>query len=200
MDETIKTEDSELIRSFNSGSESAFDELVKRYSTQMFKLAYGFLRSHEDAEEVVQDSFVKVYKNLKTFRGDSSFSTWLHRILLNLARNKYQWNKRRGEQQKISISEKRQNPDGSDAGDIDFADTGNSPQKIKEKAEEEERIMSAIATLPETLRESLVLRHLEDMRYEDIAKLTGANIGTVKSRLSRAREALTKILKSEVGK
>ena len=61
MDETVKIEDSELIRSFNSGSESAFDELVKRYSTQMFKLAYGFLRSHEDAEEVVQDSFVKVY-------------------------------------------------------------------------------------------------------------------------------------------
>lgn len=200
MDDTIKIEDAELIKSFNSGYEPAFDELVMRYGTQMFKVAYGFLRSHEDAEEVVQDTFVKVYKNLKTFRGDSSFSTWLHRILINLARNKYQWNKRRGEQQKISISEKRQNPDGSDAGDIDFADVSNSPQKIKEKAEEEERIMSAIATLPETLRESLVLRHLEDMRYEAIAKLTGANIGTVKSRLSRAREALTKILKSDAGK
>ena len=197
MDETVNIEDSELIRSFNSGSESAFDELVRRYSTQMFKLAYGFLRSHEDAEEVVQDAFVKVYKNLKTFRGDSSFSTWLHRILLNLARNKYQWNKRRGEQQKISISEKRQSPDGGDAGDIDFADMTRSPHAMKEKSEEEERIMSAIATLPETLREAIVLRHLEDMRYEEIAGITGANIGTVKSRLSRAREALTKMLKTE---
>ena len=165
----------------------------------MFKLAYGFLRSHEDAEEVVQDAFVKVYKNLKTFRGDSSFSTWLHRILLNLARNKYQWNKRRGEQQKISISEKRQSPDGGDAGDIDFADMTRSPHAMKEKSEEEERIMSAIATLPETLREAIVLRHLEDMRYEEIAGITGANIGTVKSRLSRAREALTKVLKNEDG-
>ena len=199
MDETAKTEDSELVKSFNSGSESAFDELVRRYSTHMFRLAYGFLRSHEDAEEVAQDAFVKAYKNLRTFRGDSSFSTWLHRILLNLARNKYQWNKRRGEQQKISISEKRQNPDGGDAGDIDFADMTRSPHAMREKDEEEERIMSAIANLPETLRETIVLRHLEDMRYEDIAKVTGANIGTVKSRISRAREALTKMLKKEDG-
>ena len=197
MDETVKIGDSELIKSFNSGSESAFDELVRRYSTQMFKVAYGFLRSNEDAEEVVQDTFVKVYKNLKTFRGDSSFSTWLHRILINLARNKYQWNKRRGEQQKISISEKRQTPDGGDAGDIDFADMTQSPHALTEKNEEDERIMIAIANLPETLRESIVLRHLEDMRYEDIARIMGANIGTVKSRLSRARGALAKVLKNE---
>jgi RNA polymerase sigma-70 factor (ECF subfamily) len=197
MDDTIKIEDAELIKSFNSGYEPAFDELVMRYGTQMFKVAYGFLRSHEDSEEVVQDTFVKVYKNLKTFRGDSSFSTWLHRILINLARNKYQWNKRRGEQQKISISEKRQNPDGSDAGDIDFADMTQIPHAMTEKNEEEERIMTAIAQLPETLRETIILRHIEDMRYENIAKITGANIGTVKSRLSRAREALTKMLKNK---
>lgn len=197
MNETAKTEDLELIRSFNSGSEAAFDELVRRYGTQMFKLAYGFLRSHEDAEEVVQDTFVKVYKNLRTFRGDSSFSTWLHRILLNLARNKYHWNKRRGELLKISISEKRQNSDGSDTGDIDFADTGKSPNEISQGKEDEESIMVAIASLPESLREAIMLRHLEDMSYEDIAKITGANIGTVKSRLSRAREALSKILKDK---
>lgn len=197
MNDKAKGEDLELIRSFNSGSEASFDELVRRYGNQMFKLAYGFLRSHEDAEEVVQDTFVKVYKNLKTFRGDSSFSTWLHRILLNLARNKYHWNKRRGESQKISISEKRQNPDGAEVGDIDFADTSKSPNEITEKREDEEGMMIAIASLPEPLREAIVLRHIEDMSYEDIAKITGANIGTVKSRLSRAREALTKILKNE---
>ncbi len=197
MDEPVKTEDCELIKSFNSGSESAFDELVRRHSTQMFKVAYGFLRSHEDAEEVVQDTFVKVYRNLKTFRGDSSLSTWLHRILLNLARNRYHWNKRRGEQQKTSISENRKTPDGRDAGDIDFADMAHSPDAMKEKSEEEERIMTAISGLPGTLREAIILRHIEDMRYEEIAKVTGANIGTVKSRISRAREALTKVLKSE---
>ena len=198
MNDAVKTEDSELVKSFNSGSESAFDELVRRYSTQMFKVAYGFLRNSEDAEEVVQDTFVKVYRNLKTFRGDSSFSTWVYRILINLARNKYQWNKRRGEQQKISISEKRQTPDGGDAGDIDFADTAHAPHSIMEKREEDERIMSAIEDLPETLKESIVLRHMEDMRYEDIARITGANIGTVKSRLSRARESLAKTLKNEM--
>ncbi|MFA6291266.1 MAG: sigma-70 family RNA polymerase sigma factor [Victivallales bacterium] len=199
MNDAVKVEDSELVKSFNSGSESAFDELVKRYSTQMFKVAYGFLRSNEDAEEVVQDTFVKVYRNLKTFRGDSSFSTWTYRILINLARNKYQWNKRRGEQQKVSISEKRQTPDGGDAGDIDFADTAHAPNTIMEKSEEDERIMSAIADLPEALKESIILRHLEDMSYEDIARITGANIGTVKSRLSRARESLARMLKNERG-
>ena len=192
--------DGELIAEFKNGNASVFDLLIARHASKLYGTAYALISNHHDAEEVVQDTFVRAYRGLNNFRGDSNLDTWLHRIVSNLARNKYQWNKRRGEQQKISISEKRQNPDGGDAGDIDFADSSRSPQTIKEKEEEDERIMSAIANLPETLRESLVLRHLEDMRYEDIAKLTGANIGTVKSRLSRAREALTKILKSEAGK
>ncbi|HBC87559.1 MAG TPA: RNA polymerase subunit sigma-24 [Lentisphaeria bacterium] len=197
MEETVKNDDPELVRSFNSGSEAAFDELVRKYSVQMYNVAHGLLGSREDAEEVVQDAFVKAYRNLKTFRGDSSFSTWLYRIVMNLSRNKYHWNRRRGAGQNISMSaEKGFGNDGKNQ-DMDVPDISNGPEKAIESAEENSRIMKAVDALPETLKEVIILRHVENMSYEDIAKITEANIGTVKSRISRARETLSERLKSE---
>ncbi len=197
MEETIRNDDLELVKSFNSGSEQAFDELVRKYSVQMYNVARGLLGSSEDAEEIVQDAFVKVYNNLKTFRAESSFSTWLYRIVVNLARNKYHWNRRRGAGQHISLSEKK--PDGNDGRneDMQLPDNSYTPYKELESTEEDERIMKAIDSLPESLKETIILRHLKDMSYEEIAKITGTNIGTVKSRISRAREALSEKLKGQ---
>ncbi|MFZ2654359.1 MAG: sigma-70 family RNA polymerase sigma factor [Victivallales bacterium] len=195
MEETIKTEDSDLVKGFMSGSESAYDELVRKYSVHMYNVAFGLLGSHEDAEEVVQDGFVKAYSNLKTFRGDSTFSTWLYRIVVNLARNKYHWNRRRGSGQNISISENRSVDDEGKERDLDIPDTSSAPGREIESSEEDERIMNAINGLPDALKEVIVLRHIKDMSYEEISKITGANIGTVKSRISRARETLSEILK-----
>ncbi len=201
MEETAKNDDLELVKSFNAGSEQAFDELVRKYSVQMYNVAHGLLNSREDAEEVVQDAFVKAYGNLKTFRGDSSFSTWLYRIVVNLARNKYHWNRRRGAGQHISMSEKRPyDNDGGRNEDMELADTSNIPTKALESNEEDDRIMKAIDSLPEALKETIILRHIKDMSYEEIAKITGANIGTVKSRISRARETLSASLKNEPAK
>ncbi len=197
MVETDKANDIELVQSFNAGSQGAFDELVRKYSTQMYRVAYGFLRNSEDAEEVVQDAFVKAYGNLKTFRGDSSFSTWLHRIVVNLSRNRYHWNRRRGAGQNISISDNNAGDANGRKEDMDMPDVSNTPGKELERADEDNRIMKAVDSLPETLKEVIILRHVDDMSYEEIAKITGANIGTVKSRISRARETLMASLKNE---
>ncbi|HCE45913.1 MAG TPA: hypothetical protein DET40_20400 [Lentisphaeria bacterium] len=195
MEETTGTDDSDLVRSFMGGSESAFDELVRKYSVKMYNVAYGLLGSREDAEEVVQDGFVKAYNNLRTFRGDSSFSTWLYRIVVNLARNKYHWNRRRGAGQNISMSENSTREDAGKDKDLDVPDTSSAPEKAIESSEEDERIMNAINALPDALKEVIVLRHIEDMSYEDISGITGEKIGTVKSRISRARETLSEVLR-----
>ena len=101
---TQMMETAELIAAFKAGKQESFDKLVVMYSPQLYRTAYGLLGSKQDAEEVVQDAFVRAYRALGSFRGDSSFETWMHRITINLARNKFHWNRRRGEGQMTSIS------------------------------------------------------------------------------------------------
>jgi RNA polymerase sigma-70 factor (ECF subfamily) len=178
--------DTVLIKRFISGSEPAFEELVNKHYQKAFQIAYGLLSNSHDAEEVVQDAFMKVYKNLKKFRGDAKFTTWLYRIVTNLARNKYHWHKRRGSELNISIS------DSLDEKKIDMEipDIKNEPIRILEYAEVENNLNKALSKLPEKLREVLILRHFEEMPYTAIANVLNCELGTVKSRLARAREGL----------
>ena len=100
---TEANSDHEFIERFKRGDQTAFDALVDRYAGRAFQIAYGVLGSREDAEEVAQDVFVRVHRALGKFRGDAEFTTWMYRIALNLARNKYRWNKCRGSQRNISL-------------------------------------------------------------------------------------------------
>jgi RNA polymerase sigma-70 factor (ECF subfamily) len=143
----------------------------------------------QDAEEVVQDAFVRAYNAMSDFRGDSSLETWLHRITVNLARNKYHWNRRRGDGINISLSDNRE-PDEAEAADVDLPDSRLQPGQQMEKDELNANILHAIHYLPKKMRETMVLRHLEDMPYEKIAELLDCRVGTVKSRLARGRELL----------
>ena len=140
MDEKIKKEDLELVKDFKNGSEEAFNQLISRYASKMFQTAYGLIGSREDAEEVVQDAFVRIYKHLDQFRGDSSFSTWVYRIVVNLSRNKYQWNKRRGSDLTFSISGDYGDDDGRKE-DFNIPDTKLGPLRVLEEADEERRII-----------------------------------------------------------
>ena len=125
-----------LIADFKEGSRERFDELVKAYTQKLYRLAYGLLGNHHDAEEVVQDSFVRAYRGLDSFRGDSSFETWMHRITMNLARNKFHWNRRRGEGMTMSLSDLPESlEDGEPAGEMDLPDTSYSPDLLMQKAE-----------------------------------------------------------------
>ena len=184
-----------LIADFKEGSRERFDELVKIYTQKLYRLAYGLLGNHHDAEEVVQDSFVRAYRGLDQFRGDSSFETWMHRITLNLARNKFHWNRRRGEGITVSLSDRNDGADeGEDPGDMELPDSSYSPDSLMQKVETQSNVVRGMNALPEFLREAMVLRHVKDMSYDQIARILNCPVGTVKSRIARGRELLREYL------
>jgi RNA polymerase sigma-70 factor (ECF subfamily) len=183
--------DVELIERFKNGDESAFERLVEEHAAKAYQIAYGLLGNSLDAEEVVQDAFLKVHAKLRDFRGDSSFATWLHRIVTNLSRNKYHWNRRRGAEVNVSISERSGSvEEGERSADWDISDSNLSPEVLLGRLETADSLMDAISKLPENLREVLVLRHVDEASYAEMADILGVELGTVKSRLARAREAL----------
>ena len=197
MDLEQKTREDALLKAFRSGDAAAFDALIGLYSAKLYKVAYALLGSRQDAEEVVQDTFLRAYRALRTFRGESSLETWLHRIALNLARNKYQWNHRRGSGLNVSLTAS-DGPDGESGTEIeqDVPDCRMEPDLVLEQNEIGTNIMKALNRLPDNLRETMLLRHVNDMPYEQIAQRLDCKVGTVKSRLSRGREMLRDYLAS----
>ncbi len=198
MDSEQKTREEALLTAFRSGDAAAFDGLIELYSAKLYKVAYALLGSRQDAEEVVQDTFLRAYRALGAFRGESSLETWLHRIALNLARNKYQWNHRRGAGLNVSLSQPADS-DGGDSGqetEQDVPDRRMEPDLALEHEEIGKNIMKALNGLPDNLRETMLLRHVNDMPYEQIARKLDCKVGTVKSRLSRGREMLRDTLAS----
>lgn len=191
---TEKDLDAALVAEFKEGSETAFARLVERYSGKTFQLAYGVLGNREDAEEVAQDAFIKVHKHIQRFRGDASFSTWLYRITINLAKNRYHWNKRRGSAVNISAHQEDVSGDGAKWKDIDLPDQRPNPEQNLRDSEFRRDIMAGMEKLPDKSREILALRHLKEFRYEKIAEILGCRVGTVKSRLARARETLKQMV------
>ena len=192
MEPEQRTREDALLQAFRSGDDAAFDGLIGMYSAKLYKVAYALLGSRQDAEEVVQDTFLRAYRALQAFRGESSLETWLHRITVNLARNKYQWNHRRGSDLNVSLS-----ADGGDTGgesgaesEQDVPDRRMEPDLVLEQGEIGTNIMKALNSLPDNLRETMLLRHVDDMPYEQIAQKLDCKVGTVKSRLSRGREML----------
>ena len=187
-------DDRTLIEKCKSGDEGAFGELVRKYSARAYQIAYGVLGSSEDAEEVAQDVFVRIHKALPEFRGDCEFSTWLYRIALNLARNKYRWNKVRGSKVNFSIDAPLEGDDGDEKRKYDLPDDSPGPLKDAELDELRGRLSIELEKLPEAYREILVMRAVQEMSYEEIAAALNCQMGTVKSRLARAREELKKRL------
>ena len=198
MDSEQKTREEALLKAFREGDTFAFDGLIELYSGKLYKVAYAILGSRQDAEEVVQDTFLRAYRALGSFRGESSLETWLHRIALNLARNKYQWNHRRGEGLNVSLSVSPDS-DGNETDretEQDVPDRRMEPDLVLEHEEIGKNIMKALNGLPDNLRETMLLRHVNDMPYELIAQKLDCKVGTVKSRLSRGREMLRDTLAS----
>ena len=191
MEQEQKTREEALLKAFRNGDSAAFDVLIGMYSAKLYKVAYALLGSRQDAEEVVQDTFLRAYRALHAFRGESSLETWLHRIVLNLARNKYHWNHRRGDGLNISLTA-GDDSDGDSGADNeqDVPDRRMEPDLILEQNEIGTNIMRALNRLPDNLRETMLLRHVNDMPYEQIAQKLDCKVGTVKSRLSRGREML----------
>ena len=187
-----KLSDAEVIARFKGGDKAIFQKLVERYAGRAYQIAYGVLGSREDAEEVAQDVFVRIFRSLERFRGDSEFTTWMYRIAMNLARNKYRWNKSRGAKREISLQQTLD--DDESRALIQLAEERPSPDQANELSEFETNVMREIENLPALYRDALVLRNVEEMSYEQIAEILGCKLGTIKSRIARAREELRKRL------
>lgn len=178
-----------LVDRFKSGDRAAFDEMVGRYWNRIYSMVHQLLRNPQDAEEVTQDAFIRAHRGLEHFRGDSAFSTWLYQIATNLARNRYWYWWRRKRDQSVSFDA----PIGPD-NDLTLAEIipaeVETPDDVTVTQEFVHRIGSGMDRLGAKHREILILRNVKNLSYEEIADVLGISIGTVKSRIARAREAL----------
>jgi len=185
--------DCTLIERFNRHDETAFVEIMQRYHGKIFGLAHNLLRNAADAEEIAQDTFIRAHRGLANFRGDSSLATWLYRIALNLSRNRYWYFFRRRRQDSVSLE--RPLSDESDATFADFiAAEAQNPVQETVTSEFTDLISACMEKLDARHREILTMRNILNLPYEEIARALRINVGTVKSRIARARENLRKLL------
>jgi len=167
-----------LLERCRSGDATAFDELVLRYKDRLYNMLYRFFGSEEDALEATQDVFIRAYRGLDGFRGESNVYTWLYRIATNLARNRLRDSKRKGRDKAVSLD--------AEAASCD----ARTPGQMAMSRELEEILQRCLDELPEIYRMTFVLRVFEEMSYEDIGHVMGCPRGTVKSRLNHARRLL----------
>lgn len=177
--------EAELVSRSQEGDQAAFAELVERYHKKVYNLAYRMLGHGEDARDLTQEVFLKAYFALPDFRGDCTFATWLYRITTNLCLDSL---RRRREQVAFSLDEPLQTEKGTLARQLQADEEG--PEAIVERREFQFLVQQLIATLPPEQRLVLILRELQGLSYEEIALIMQCSLGTVKSRLSRARNAL----------
>ena len=187
MKENSRDIDSELIKKAKKGSHGAFNILMNKYYPRVYASIFSFIKSKEDSEDLSQQTFIKVWQQLHTFRGDSAFFTWVYRIAINLAKNFV--TSSGFKKQKINTSIEDAEIDISSFDDIESAVIHN---------ESLEEISNFIDSLPESLKTAFVLRESEGKSYEDIAAITETPIGTVRSRIFRARESIVDFIEKEI--
>jgi RNA polymerase sigma-70 factor, ECF subfamily len=183
-----------LVERVQRGEKAAFDLLVSKYQRKIFRLLSRLIRDSAEVEDVAQEAFIKAYRALPNFRGDSAFYTWLYRIAINTAKNHL-------------VSQGRRAPTSTET-DIEDAETFDDGEHLRDVNTPDAMLMSrqvgdavnrAIDRLPEDLRTAVVLRELEGLSYEEIAETMNCPIGTVRSRIFRAREAIAEELRPVLG-
>ena len=184
--ESEKSVDLALVRRVKKGDSHAFDLLVLKYQHKIAKVIARYIKDNSEVSDVVQEVFIKTYRAIHGFRGDSAFYTWLYRVAVNTAKN-------------YILAQDRRPPDTDiDASEAEFFPGRNnlqesaSPEHIVLRDEIEETVYHAIANLPAELRMAITLRELEGLSYEKIAEVMNCPVGTVRSRIFRAREAIDK--------
>lgn len=178
--------DRQLVERVQRGDKKAFDVLVLKYQHKIFGLVSRYLRDQDEVQDVTQEAFIKAYRALPRFRGDSAFYTWLYRIAINTAKNHL-------------VSRSRRPPDTDiDVDDGEFHDNSavlkdiESPDELLATSQLEQVVYRAIDDLPEELKVAVTLREFEGLSYEEIAEVMECPVGTVRSRIFRAREAIEK--------
>ena len=178
-----KDEDIALVHRAQKGDYRAFDLLILKYQARVITLANKFVNDKQIAEDIAQESFIKVYKSIGSFRGESAFFTWLYRVTVNTAKNYLSSKKRKKEMLVSDITD-------SDTTDPLSALTTESPEDILAANNLREIILKSFSDLPEEIRTALSLREFEGLSYEEIAKVQNCPIGTVRSRIFKGRELI----------
>ncbi|MEW5909636.1 MAG: sigma-70 family RNA polymerase sigma factor [Thermodesulfobacteriota bacterium] len=185
--------DKALVKSFQQGNQSSFERLVHIHKRRIFNICYRFLGDFSEANDIAQETFIRAFRSIHQFRFEAAFSTWLCRIAVNTCKNRLNSKSYRQEKRLIRF---RETPDSKLPDTMsEIADPNPLPLSRLVEKEKEILIEKAIAALPPDQKTTVVLRDIEGMSYDEIAGVTGTNIGTVKSRLARGRESLKHILK-----
>lgn len=190
---SAKTDDQRLVERVQGGDKAAFDVLVLKYQHKIVKLVMRYVHDQAEALDVTQEAFIKAYRALPKFRGDSAFYTWLYRIAINTAKNHIVAMKRRPMEYDLDLQESGGYETPTHLRDYD------SPERIVQRDELREAVQSSINALPEELRDAIVLREIEGMSYEEIATAMNCPVGTVRSRIFRARDAIDKAIRAYNG-
>lgn len=172
----------ELVRAAAKGRTDAFEELVRLHEKKVYALTLRMCGNPEDARDAAQEAFLSAWRGLPSFRGEAGFSTWLYRLASNAAIDQLRRNRRQREE------------DSLDAGEMDAPDQSPGPQEAAEGSELQRAVADGLASLSEDHRRILLLREYQELSYDEIAQTLDMDLGTVKSRISRARRALRKIL------
>ena len=187
--DTAGESDLELVARVQRGEKAAFDVLVLRYQHKVLKLVMRYIRDSMEAEDVAQEAFIKAYRALPGFRGDSAFYTWLYRIAINTAKNALVSSKRRPIEYDLDLQDPEQYELQARLKD------GETPEHLVLTEEIRETVNGAMSELPEDLKTAILLREIDGLSYEEIAAAMDCPVGTVRSRIFRAREAIDRKLR-----
>ena len=184
------SDDSGVVAAFLNGEERAFSELVDRYQNRLLNFVYRTIGDRDRAEDLVQEVFIRVYRHLHRFDRSKKFSTWVYTIASNLAKNEL----RNRSRNPLVLFQTMQGTADDEDRPLQFEDSTSRPDDMYRKRHLRELVEDTVAKLPEHHRQVFVLRELEGKSYEEIAEITACNLGTVKSRLNRARSAFAAII------
>ena len=187
MKKNSNNNDSELVEKVKKGNKMAFNFLMNKYYSRVYASLFSFTKSHEDSEDLTQMTFLKVWQQITTFRGDSAFFTWVYRIAINLAKNYV--SSANFKKQKINTS--------IEEAEIEIKSFDDSELSLIHE-QSLHKIRNFIDSLPESLRTAFTLREQDGLSYEEIGKITNTPIGTVRSRIFRARESILDHINEEI--
>ncbi|MCX7877320.1 MAG: sigma-70 family RNA polymerase sigma factor [Ignavibacteria bacterium] len=180
--------DEKLMSEFQNGNNKAFDEIVRRYKDRLTNFIYRYTGNYDDSDDIVQDTFVRVYTSKHLYKEIAKFSTWIYTIAINIAKTKV-------------IKEKKFNKTSltvetnDEEWELEISDNSVSPESLADSVLLSRHIQNALNSINEVYRELVILRDIENFSYEEIVEMTGLPMGTVKSRINRGRERLQEILK-----
>jgi RNA polymerase sigma-70 factor (ECF subfamily) len=189
--------EAQFIERLKRGDAAAFETLVNERSGEIYGLLYRLTESSEEARDLTQETFLRAFQSIAHFRGESDLRTWIYRIALNQARNRWRWWRRRRRDATVSIDAPQPNGQASLAGTLKV-ENGRNPEKDALARERERALHRALSSLKRVYREAVVLRDIEGFAYEEIAVALDISVGTVKSRLARGRQELRRKLEGSL--